>query len=333
MYIKSIKLIDFQSHKNTKIEFSKNFNCIIGSTDAGKSSIIRALKFVLFGEPWEKSFVNYDSDFCQIEIEFSNNVKIIRKKGENINQYIINDKVYNNFGTNIPSDIKTLVNIDTIKIDDNREINLNFSDQLDSIFLVNESDSVKARILNKLSGLDIIDNILKDLNNDKRDIILERNKLKQDLFNIEEEVKQYDKLEKKKGELDIIKLEIDKLKADIDKLNILSDIQNNIKIWKQKKSEIQKLEKEYEDLEKIDVDIMIKQLDDFKSFNNIYELYNRVINLSKEIDNINKLIEDCIESEKKYIKKYENYLREIKKCPICGSNIDDKTISKCLSEL
>ena len=47
MKILKVEIKDFQSHKNTNIEFSEGFNCIIGRSDSGKSAILRALRLVI----------------------------------------------------------------------------------------------------------------------------------------------------------------------------------------------------------------------------------------------------------------------------------------------
>ena len=41
--IKSVGIVNFQSHEETAIEFSPGLNVIAGGSDAGKSSILRAI--------------------------------------------------------------------------------------------------------------------------------------------------------------------------------------------------------------------------------------------------------------------------------------------------
>ena len=45
--IERLELIDFESHKNTVVDFSQGLNIITGNSDAGKSSLLRALRLVL----------------------------------------------------------------------------------------------------------------------------------------------------------------------------------------------------------------------------------------------------------------------------------------------
>jgi exonuclease SbcC len=47
--IKSIELRNWKTHKNTKLDFSKGTNILIGQMGAGKSSLMDAISFALFG--------------------------------------------------------------------------------------------------------------------------------------------------------------------------------------------------------------------------------------------------------------------------------------------
>nr|AIF00022.1 SMC domain-containing protein (sbcC) [uncultured marine thaumarchaeote KM3_128_G11] len=48
--IRSIELVDFLAHSNTKLEFDSGATVFVGDNGAGKSSIIDAIIFSLFGE-------------------------------------------------------------------------------------------------------------------------------------------------------------------------------------------------------------------------------------------------------------------------------------------
>ena len=46
-----LEIKNFQSHKNTTIDFDKNINSICGETDNGKSAVIRAIKWIVENRP------------------------------------------------------------------------------------------------------------------------------------------------------------------------------------------------------------------------------------------------------------------------------------------
>ena len=45
--IKSVEFQNFQSHKKTILEFVPGVNIIVGLSDAGKSAVMRAIKWCL----------------------------------------------------------------------------------------------------------------------------------------------------------------------------------------------------------------------------------------------------------------------------------------------
>ena len=56
MMIKAVRLENIRSHTNTLVVFEKGFNCLIGGLGAGKTSILYAIDFALFGEPLGRSY-------------------------------------------------------------------------------------------------------------------------------------------------------------------------------------------------------------------------------------------------------------------------------------
>ena len=49
--IQSLKIINFQSHEDSTLDFVPGVNMILGASDSGKSAIIRALKWLVWNRP------------------------------------------------------------------------------------------------------------------------------------------------------------------------------------------------------------------------------------------------------------------------------------------
>ena len=72
--IKSIELVDFLSHSDTKLEFKDGVTIFVGDNGAGKSSIIDAITYALFGEHTRKdvkSLIRRGTNQGYAKIEFS----------------------------------------------------------------------------------------------------------------------------------------------------------------------------------------------------------------------------------------------------------------------
>ena len=88
--IHSIELIDFLAHHDTKLEFNNDATVFVGQNGAGKSSIIDAITFSLFGKHTRvlgsrrsnKSLIRRGANKALVKIEFSangKNYKVIRQ--------------------------------------------------------------------------------------------------------------------------------------------------------------------------------------------------------------------------------------------------------------
>ena len=80
IYITKVHLENFQSHKNTSLEFDRGLNVILGNSDSGKTAILRAIKWALYNEPQGDYFIMQGQNQVLVEIEFSNGAIIKRLK-------------------------------------------------------------------------------------------------------------------------------------------------------------------------------------------------------------------------------------------------------------
>jgi exonuclease SbcC len=54
--VKSVQLENIRSHVKTEMPFAPGFNCLVGGLGRGKSSVLYAIDFALFGEPLGRSY-------------------------------------------------------------------------------------------------------------------------------------------------------------------------------------------------------------------------------------------------------------------------------------
>ncbi len=106
MKIEIVQLENIRSHTKSTVPFTRGFNCLVGGVGSGKSSVLYAVDFALFGDTIGSRSFEYlmreDADWCKVIVQFSHNgntYKIIRglkRKGKSINQDFEQLKLFEN---------------------------------------------------------------------------------------------------------------------------------------------------------------------------------------------------------------------------------------------
>jgi chromosome segregation ATPase len=187
--IRTVKLRNFQSHKDSTFEFPDGISSLTGSSNSGKSSILRGIGWVLNNRPSGESFVSYwardgkgkqiDETSVSITFDTGDVVERIRSKTENI--YKINGKSLEAIGLAVPEEVQKVCNMSEV----------NFQSQMDAPFLLSESAGEVARFFNKLIHLDVIDQYLSLIDSKKRKTKAEKETNKGNLERVEKELGQY----------------------------------------------------------------------------------------------------------------------------------------------
>jgi exonuclease SbcC len=145
VFIKEVTVENFQSHHHTHIKLNQGINILSGSSNHGKSAILRAIKWVITNDPSGTDFITLGKDQCRVSLKFSNGYEVIRTKSRsgNVNTYDIlkeNERVTGSpltgFGTSVPEIVRSAMEI-------NRP-DMIFSSQLEAPFLISETPKVRA---------------------------------------------------------------------------------------------------------------------------------------------------------------------------------------------
>ncbi len=95
MRIESVELENIRSHTKTKAEFQRGFNCLVGGVGWGKSSVLYAIDFALFGDPLGRSYeylLREGAETGKVTLKFTQDGKTftitrgIHKRAKGINQ-------------------------------------------------------------------------------------------------------------------------------------------------------------------------------------------------------------------------------------------------------
>ena len=307
-HISSVKIENFANHKDTFVVFEKGVNVITGTSDSGKTSLIRAIMFVL-DNSYSGSFVNNTPGVkhAKVTIEFTDGRVISRIKGDKINRVEYrypgeNDfTVYSNFSTKYPESVKQFLgNLPTDE--DNKA--LYYAHQSKKLFLIDQNEGTIPKTLSSLLNIDDLEESSKALASEIR--LLENDfKNKQKAHSaLEAEIEsKYKYLEDNiliRDSLKNLISEIDILASNLESFDNYINQFEKIKIRNKKyKIEIDECQKVIENLSESakslnDLEIKHKELSSYIKFFDSYNFKSK--NLKKEITKAELLCnEDSIE--------------------------------------
>lgn len=306
MIIKSIKMENFRSHRNSCIEFNKGITTIIGQNGSGKSSIFEAMNFALFA-PRRKSKgftlenlkkIGAKSFSVQLEFEVRGNTyKVVRKRHSGKSE----DKLYINgrLSAESTSEINKKVE-EILEIDDDVFSNAIYIKQGEISSLIHIEPAKRKEIIGKLLGIEkygavynqmgeiirTFENKLVELEGELKQIDGIKNEIDEIRVKIIEREKDEKIIEEEKGALEKLKDEkYNLLKECETKKEKHNNLKNKIKELgselKNIKSEINRLERDLK---------LVRYHNDIK--NNNEKGYIRYIELEKEIKELSDKIRD-----------------------------------------
>ncbi len=361
--LKSISITNFQGHKNSTVEFCGGLNVIGGTSDSGKSSIVRAIRWVTENRPSGDSIKNWyceKNDKVSVNIEMSEGT-VGKERTDGKVKYLINSKKgfseYEAVRSDVPQEVTDLFNLSEI----------NLQTQHDPYFLLNDSPGDVAKKLNSLVGLDIIDTIFKNLNSRILDKKRNISYGEESITNLTNQIESMSWVAQAEIELDTIEEEEKILKNDKLKLietkdlvekclyiveefrkitplislerevkeiqNKITDLKEKKRVYKELNSFVQTIfslrkelvvEREKQQGEKSCLDLKEEINICQTSKKKITEIYNYILLL--------KQLQEDYNNQKKLTEEsriqLKTLLTEKKICPMCGSSITEKKIKE-----
>ena len=300
--IKSISIKNFQSHQDTKIEFSYGVNAIIGESDSGKTAILRALYWAINNKPSGVAFVSnlHPDDPAIAKIEFDN-AEIERRKGKKENLYKILGVDFTAFGAGVPEEVEKLTGI--------RDINIQL--QMDAPFLLSQSAGEISRYFNDIIGLEVIDSSLANANKRMFANVSEIKALQKRKTEIEQELEQLkwvESADKRLSAIETRSIRLSKKKKEMFALYALIDKIEDITEQIDSFPPIQAISQELE-LIKLQQQTISEQK---KQVMDLSKLLNK-IEYTK--DTLSRVSKNLSENQKQYSELFPNV------CPLCGQEV------------
>lgn len=348
--IKRIRLKNFESHEDSEIEFTDGFNLIVGQSNQGKSSIVRAISMVIANK-FDKDSVRTGEDFCEVEIE-SEKGSILAQRGASINRWVIKfsdgtKKEYKNIGTTVPPEVIGILGMGERSHGDIKELS-NIMFQFEKHYMLSEIDGKKAtsnmiaRMMDEAIGIGGMEELIKDMavdfQNFKKDLnscvsemsVLKSEIMDEDIFN--ETRRSIDRLREKRDEVKEIEtllndskdisLKLSSIHSNINKIipriSVISKIESLCSKLNVLEDKIIKIKKSLSLIEKIGrLEDHIEKINDlnflFVNANNRFtqlSLFKNVLSLNEKIKKL-ELSKVDLSNVSAKIEKLENDMRRI----------------------
>jgi DNA repair exonuclease SbcCD ATPase subunit len=337
-YIKQVKLINFQDHKETTVDFTEGVNLIVGSSDAGKSAILRAVNFVFQNDLRGNSFIRVGTTECSVTIVFSDGVEITRVKGTDVNNYILKDEneelhVFSKVASTVPEQIQKYLGNPPL---DDKKRPIAYADQMANLFLVDLNSSDLPRTLSELTGIQHLQTAAETLGKNARSYdrsIKERNdkikKLNDDLVQYQYVDKDYDSISTIQSELNNLSntLEnINKARNFIKRNNEISSEAKKINNLSSKYKSLADIKPQIENLSnlltsiktsRIHLSFHVKKTKEFKSTKADLDKYSSLCNevFKNKLESVSGL-KSNLETAEKYHNQNTTLLSSIKKVKV-----------------
>ena len=349
--ITSIELGDFLAHSNTKLEFETGVTVFVGDNGAGKSSIIDAITFALFGQHTRKSnksLIKRGTNQGFAKVGFSINgkhyeaVRKIDNKGSlaaTFSEILGNERVEiaagerKQFGESMTQEVEKTIGLDFEKL---KIASIVQQGELNTI--INSKPKEFKELLNAIIGIDKLDvasESMKTVNKEFREKIRDEigyddthieillRDLEQNKKEIQEVIPEKDELEAEQKELqnevDELRKKIETESPKIDKINQLESRKKELVSYA--KEAIQQIQREINENE--------RKIHDCKG---CFEHVNLKTDLESKIEKV----EQAIEGTLKKIQEFSSQTASLKekqllasklhlkdnKCPVCDSNVE-----------
>jgi len=349
--ITSIELGDFLSHSNTKLEFENGVTVFVGDNGAGKSSIIDAITFALFGQHTRKSnkgLIKRGTNQGFVKVRFSVNskqfeaVRKIDNKGTlaaKFAEVIDDDRIEiaagerKQFGESMTHEVERVIGIDFEKL---KIASIVQQGELNTI--INAKPKEFKELLNAIIGIDKLDiasEAMKTVNKEFREKIKEN--VGYDDTHIEillRDLEKYEKeIEEAKPQKEQLELKQEELKNEVDDLRKKIETETP-KIDKIKQIELRK--KELLSYAKEAIHEIQREINENERKIQDCEGCFDHIELKSDLESKIQKVEDAIEDTVKKVQEITNQIISLKekqllasklqlidnKCPVCDSNVE-----------
>jgi DNA repair protein SbcC/Rad50 len=168
MHISQVDLTNFMRYDQASITLAPGFNAFVGQTDSGKSTILRAIVWVMYNRPTGMEMCREGTDETSVTLTIQSETThtVTRYRSKKRNAYCLDGQWFDTVKTDVPDEIKTAMGVQLAELGPKVLEMLNVSRQMDGPFMLTGSGGDAAKILGNLSGITVIDQGLSSLKPD-----------------------------------------------------------------------------------------------------------------------------------------------------------------------
>jgi exonuclease SbcC len=234
--ISKITIKNFQSHSDTEIIPAPSgfLTVLVGASDQGKTSILRALRHVYYNLPTGTDFIQVGSNSSVVRIDYADGHSVTRTKShKGLNRYevIYPDKApekFEGFGLNVPLEVQTITGVRPVEIGD-MTLLINLADQLQGPFLGSAvSAPARAKVLGKLAGTEEVDYAAKTAGTDLYRRRQDKERHQNDEIRLTKSIEGYAYLEELATKIQVAEILLASIKEKSERLNQLKRLQDQL---------------------------------------------------------------------------------------------------------
>lgn len=230
-----VQIKDYQIIKKASLEFIPGLNVIVGPSNNGKSSLLKAIKSSLYTTPGTTPIRAGQTSYA-VGISYNNHT-VILQKGMKESVYMVDGEKYTKFGTTTPEAVSNALNIKELTLNGNKE-QLNFWDQMNYPFLLDKSAVELFRFIIDSGDNDQISKALKSMVSDRQGLSKEIDQLQGSINTVDQDIELLEKNIEQAGPILEACTKVLELQSQVAKLNRLIEIKNQINTINSQKTEL-----------------------------------------------------------------------------------------------
>jgi exonuclease SbcC len=209
VWLTEAHIVNFQSHKDTTINFVQGLNALIGESNQGKTAILRAINWALYNEPKGSDFIRTGESKCKVTLKFSDGSVIERERDRSSSgTYRVTDAngkttEYKGFGNDIPIEVANTHQMPKVYLAKDYQENLNVASQLDPPFLIGTTGANRAAAIGRLIGVQIVDGAISQASKNIKALQKDIKKLEEDHEKNLNDLKSFDDMDLWKSFIDL----------------------------------------------------------------------------------------------------------------------------------